>query len=305
MGAALGLSRAAIHKQVQALVNRGVPIHRVPGRGYRLAEGVTLLDGRVIGNRMSARARALATGIEILEEVDSTSAYLAAGAAAHSVDGRICLAETQTAGRGRRGRCWAASPYRDLVMSIGVEYPQWPPQLPTLGLAAALLIIGALESLGVKGLMLKWPNDVIHGQRKLCGILLDVTGEAHGMCRVIVGIGVNVSMSSEPGRTMDRQWIDLETITGQAPDRNTVAAECLNVLLPAFQSFPVEGFAGYWREWRRLDALRGQAITVHGADGGIQHGKADGVDESGRLRVTDESGKTRVFTQGDVSVRPR
>jgi BirA family biotin operon repressor/biotin-[acetyl-CoA-carboxylase] ligase len=304
MGAALGLSRAAVHKHVQALVERGVPIHSVPGRGYRLAEGVTLLDEALIKRRMTSEARALVSALDILDEVDSTSGYLA-GLAGPDQAGRICLTEAQTAGRGRRGRTWTASPYRDLMMSIGIEYPGWPAQLPTLGLVAALMVARALADLGAADLRLKWPNDVVHGDHKLCGILLDVTGEAHGPCRVIVGIGINVSMDPGRGRTIDREWTDLGSILDRVPDRNTLAATCLNHLLPVFRDFPAEGFSPRLTEWQRLDSLLGRGITVHAADGRITHGEARGVDESGRLRVLEETGDIRLLTQGDVSVRVR
>lgn len=303
MGATLGLSRAAVHKHVQALVNRGVPIHRVPGRGYRLAEGVTLLDESSITGQLSSRTRPLVRAIDILDEVDSTSATLAAGAAERGVDGRICLAEIQTAGRGRRGRGWVATPYRDLMMSVGVEYPQWPAQLQTLSLVTALLIVRALRGLGISGLRVKWPNDLVHDGRKLGGILMDVTGEAHGACRVIAGIGINVVMGREQGRAIDGPWTDLEAIAGGALDRNRLAAACLNDLMPGFRAFPEDGFTPYLPEWRCLDALRGRVVAVHGAEGATVSGRAEGVDETGRLLVIDAAGETHLFTQGDVSVQ--
>ncbi len=305
IGAELGLSRAAIHKHIRSLVDKGVPIHRVPGRGYRLAEGVVLLDEYAIERRLTDCARALAARIEVLEEVDSTSAEVARSINRGPLHGRICLAEKQTAGRGRRGRGWVASPYRDLMLSIGVEYAQWPQQLPTLGLVTALSIIRALEGVGIHDLMVKWPNDVVCRDRKLCGVLLDVTGEAHGGCRIIVGIGINVSMDAAHGRCIDRPWVDLETLIGRMPDRNAIAAQCLNVLLPMFESFPASGFSPYLTQWRNLDALRGRTITVHSAGGDTVDGIAEGVDDSGRLLVTDEGGRIRVLNQGEVSIRLR
>lgn len=305
IGALLGLSRAAVHKHVQALVERGVPIHRVPGRGYRLAEGVTLLAEGAIAGRLSEKAGGLIDAIEVLDEIDSTTAYLFRRAAPGSLNGRVCLAERQTAGRGRRGRSWVASPYRDLMMSIGIEYPQWPAELPALGLVTALTVAGALQDLEVRDLKVKWPNDVTHEDRKLCGVLLDVAGEAHGACRIVVGIGINVSMSDEQAAAIDQPWVDLETLARAVPDRNAVAAACLNALMPMFASFPGGGFAAHRSEWRRLDALQDRAVSVHCADGSVQEGEAAGVDGSGRLRVIDSSGETRLLTQGDVKVRAR
>lgn len=305
IGAALGLSRAAIHKHVSALVDRGVPIHRVPGRGYRLSDGVALLDAAVIVAGLSGRARALVAHMDVLQEVDSTSAELQRNAVSGSIDGWVCLAEKQTAGRGRRGRTWVASPYRDLVMSTAVEYRQWPPDLPALGLVTGLCLIKALAQLGVPGLMLKWPNDIVHGLRKLAGILLDVSGEAHGTCRVVVGVGLNVSMDLDLAPNIGQRWVDLETVAGRSLDRNVVAARCLSELMPTLESFPADGFSVYRDQWRRLDALKGCAVRIHSADGTVLEGEAAGVDDSGRLRVVDAGGAARVFTQGEVSVRMR
>lgn len=303
IGARLGLTRAAVHKHVQALVEQGVPIHRVPGRGYRLADGVTLLDKQSIAGRLSAGARAALARIDVLEEVDSTSAELARSTGSGPFHGRVCLAEKQSAGRGRRGRSWVATPYRDITMSIGVEYPQWPAHLPTLGLVTALTLVNSLEGMAVPGLMVKWPNDVVRDQAKVCGVLLDVAGEAHGVCRVIVGIGINVSAGAGQDRNIDQPWADLATLTGRAQDRNVIVAQCLNLLLPAFQRFPAEGFGPYRSRWRRRDALRDRWVAVHGADGTMFQGTAAGVDDSGRLMVHGADGGSRVFTQGDVSVR--
>lgn len=303
LGARLGLTRAAVHKHVQALVAHGVPIHRVPGRGYRLADGVSLLDAGVIIGGLSEEARALLAGIDILPETASTSAVLARPDDARPLHCRVCLAENQTAGRGRRGRSWIAAPYRDLAMSVGIEYPHWPPDLPTLGLVTALAVVEALEGLGIRDLLVKWPNDIMHADEKVCGVLLDVTGEAHGSCRVIVGIGINVATGGAQSRDIDQPWTSLEAITQQPLDRNAITARCLNRLLPAFQRFPDDGFRAYRPLWRRLDALRGRPVSIHTAGGATFQGTAEGVDEAGRLEVTGPDGQVRVFTQGDVSVR--
>jgi len=302
IGAELELTRAAVHKHVQALVAQGVPIHRVPGRGYRLADGVTLLEGGEIAARLADGSRSLLAGIEVLDEVDSTSAVLARRGAGEPFDGWVCLAEKQTAGRGRRGRSWMATPYRDLMMSVGIEYAQWPAELPTLGLVTAMALVDSLQALGAAGLKVKWPNDVVHPDGKLCGVLLDVTGEAHGTCRVTIGIGINVSAAGA-ARDIDQPWTDLEAVSGKRQDRNEIVAQCLERLLPAFRRFPAGGFAPYRAAWRRLDAVRDRWITIRGADGGLFEGRAAGVDDAGRLRATGADGKTRVFTQGDVSVR--
>lgn len=305
IGAQLGLTRAAVHNHVRALVAQGVPIHRVPGRGYRLADGVSLLDATSIASRLSERARALLAGVDVLEEVDSTSAELARGDWGQPLQCRVCLAEKQTAGRGRRGRSWTAAAYRDVMMSIGIAYPRWPEDLPTLGLVAALTIVEALEQLGVSGLAVKWPNDVVHEHDKLCGVLLDVTGEAHGACRVTLGIGINVSSRGGPARCIDQRWTELDAILAQPLDRNTIVAQCLDRLLPALEAFPAAGFAPHRAAWRRRDALREQRIAIHAGEGTTHEGQAAGVDAHGRLRVIDADGRIRVFTQGDVSVRLR
>jgi len=303
MGGIVGLSRAAVHKHIQALAEHGLPVHSVPGRGYRLEAGAGVLNASRIREQLSASTGALLASLEILDEVDSTSAYLARRFDAAPLAGRVCLAERQTRGRGRRGRSWTACPYRDLILSIGVEYPGWPPDLPALGLATALMVIRALESQGARELRVKWPNDIVHGDAKLCGILLDVTGEAHGGCRLIVGIGINLSTDGTRREALEQAWTDVASIAGAAPDRNRVAAACLDELLPGFRSFPTRGFAACRDEWEARDALAGREIRVHFAGGGGVTGRAAGVDDAGRLRVRGADGRCRCFHQGDVSIR--
>jgi len=305
MGAALGLTRAAVHKHIGALVEQGVPIHRVPGRGYRLADGVSLLDAGAIEGRLTARTRRLVGPIEIMETVDSTSAALARHGDAQALQGRVCLAEKQTAGRGRLGRAWVATPYRDLTMSVGAVFARWPPALPALGLASSLMVLDALEAAGVRGLMLKWPNDIVHHGGKVCGVLLDVTGEAQGECRVVIGIGINVSMTGERAAGIDQDWVDLETLSGRPPERNGLAAACLDRLLPMLDSYGRDGFAPCLEPWRARDALAGRDISVTGADGTVARGRAAGIEDGGQLRFVDESGVMRLLSQGDVSVRRR
>ncbi|HSH42203.1 MAG TPA: biotin--[acetyl-CoA-carboxylase] ligase [Arenicellales bacterium] len=303
LGARVGLSRAAVHKHVRALVEQGVPTHSVPGRGYRLADGVSLLDAAAIRQCLSPEAGALDPRIEVLDEVDSTSAELARGNDAASAGMRVCLAEKQTAGRGRRGRTWVAEPYRDLMMSMAVSYRQWPAELPTLGLVTAMQVVDALSALGVPGLGVKWPNDVVHARGKVCGVLLDVTGEAHGACRVIIGIGINVSTGEDRTREIARQWTDLSALAGRTLDRNDIAGRCLDRLLPAYDRFPAAGFSPYRSAWTNHDRLCGRQVSVDCADGSTFQGEAAGVDESGRLVVLGADGARHCFTQGDVSVR--
>ncbi|NIR59287.1 MAG: bifunctional biotin--[acetyl-CoA-carboxylase] ligase/biotin operon repressor BirA [Gammaproteobacteria bacterium] len=302
LGKALGISRAAVWKQMRGLEALGLSVHSVRGRGYRLAEPLELLDPDRLRARLSPQGRQLLACLEVLDEIDSTNRHLMDRAGGGGRSGEAALAERQTAGRGRRGRGWyspfAAHCYLSLLWRFG-EAP-----LPSgLSLTAGVAAARALERLGVAGVRLKWPNDLSWEGRKLGGILIELAGESAGPCAAVAGVGINVRMpaGAEPA-PIDQPWIDLVRIAGRAaPGRNAVAAGVLDELLVSLARFEREGFAPFRSEWERRDALAGRAVEVRSHDR-VEHGRAVGVDEGGAFLVA-RGGETRRYVSGEVTVR--
>jgi BirA family biotin operon repressor/biotin-[acetyl-CoA-carboxylase] ligase len=299
-----GVTRAAIWKQVERLRAEGAAVVAQPGGGYRLAHPVDLLDASAILAGMAPAERARLSVLEVHWQLDSTSSELLRRSPAVGADGQVeaCLAEIQSAGRGRRGRAWHLPLGGGLALSLRRGFDGGMASLAGLSLVAGLAAREALADCGVEGIGLKWPNDLVADGAKLGGILVEAGGEAHGPCHAVVGIGINVRVPGASLAGVDQPWTDLARLAGgSAPSRNRVAARLLAGLVVAFDRFAAEGFAPFAREWAAHDVLHGRAVQVRRGST-VGHGMAEGVDERGALRVRFDDG-LRSVDSGDVSVR--
>jgi len=292
----LGVTRAAVWKQVRAARAAGLEVQAVPGRGYRLAGGLELLDA---GSIRAGLAETLSEmPLFVLPVVDSTSRWLAARG-----DGPCaCLAEMQTAGRGRRGRNWSSPFGSNIYLSLLWRMESGPPALGGLSLAVAVAAARALEALGVSAVGIKWPNDLFFDGRKLAGVLVEVSGESSGPSRVIVGLGLNVRMPPVARAGVDQPLAELDELPGGGGvGRNDLAAALIRELERARVSFDESGFTSFAADYERLDVMRGRRVRV--LEGGRQFdGRAEGVDDNGQLLVRGLEGLKR-FSGGEVSLR--
>ncbi len=351
VGRTLGVTRAAVCKNIKALSDSGLDVHRIPGRGYRLAEPVKPLDKRRILEYLANEGIDSTSGCEILEEVDSTNRYLleyvdrdtslgysspefagsrrrnrpSVGSASPGSGlrrpasdtgapeenprkrrafphGAICLAEVQRQGRGRRGRSWIASPYSNVMLSMGWRFESGAGFVSGLSLAAGVALARALGEFGVADVGLKWPNDVVWRERKLAGVLADIQGEASGPCLIVLGVGVNGRIREADARRIDQPWVDLQTIMGIPVDRDRLAALTVKHLTWMFRLFEQEGLDGFREEWQRRHLYHGRHVRVLREDAEF-HGTVIGIDKSGGLRLRDAGGTERVFHSGEVSLR--
>ncbi|KAA3631423.1 MAG: biotin--[acetyl-CoA-carboxylase] ligase [Proteobacteria bacterium] len=298
MAARLGVSRAAVSQQVARLRDMGIPIHSVRGRGYRLAESLEPLDADVIRSALGERALDRVRGIELCEQVDSTNRYLAdAVAAGQRVD--VCLAEFQSAGRGRRGRAWLAAPYGSVLLSLAHRLPGGPAASAGLSLAAGVAVARAVERVGCHGVSLKWPNDLLLRGAKFGGILVEITGELGGDCTCIVGVGANVTL---PAALEARCAYPVTSISrhAEAPvSRNALVAAMITELVDALAVFDRHGFAPFREEWDLRHAHRDRTVRVAVGDRVVE-GRARGVADDGALRLVEPSGKILRITTGEV-----
>ncbi|HEY5789371.1 MAG TPA: bifunctional biotin--[acetyl-CoA-carboxylase] ligase/biotin operon repressor BirA [Gammaproteobacteria bacterium] len=302
LAASLGVSRAAVWKAVQRLAGLGVEVHAVRGRGYRLAAPLELLDAARIEAAVGPRARALLRGIEVHREIDSTNRHLMQRAYNGAGSGLACLADSQRAGRGRRGRSWYSPLGHNLYLSLLWRYAHGPEVLSGCSLAVGVVLAQLLQELGLQQVRLKWPNDLLCGGRKLGGILLETAGESGGPCSVVVGIGLNLRMPGQ-GVAIDQPWTDLASALGErAPPLNRLAGAVLERLLPLLDAYPASGFAAYQAEWRRFDALAGARVALQLGERTV-HGECRGVDASGALLLLHD-GVERRYHGGEASLRP-
>ncbi|QSA97675.1 bifunctional biotin--[acetyl-CoA-carboxylase] ligase/biotin operon repressor BirA [Methylococcus sp. EFPC2] len=298
----LGLSRAGVWGLIRELGELGLEVHAVHGKGYRLAEPLELLDENFIRGSLSESARRWLAELEIHPRLDSTNTHLANRARRGAPSGAVCLAESQSAGKGRLGRTWLSPFGGGIALSVLWRYDDIA-RLAGLSLAVGVAVMRALGRMGVEGAGLKWPNDILWRDRKLGGILLEASGEAHGGCAVVIGLGLNLHIPAESGQAIDQAWVDLRQIDqGIAAGRNRLVASLLDELLGLLADFGQAGLSAYLDEWRSHHSLHGRPVSVQLGDSLI-HGRVAGVSAEGLLLVDDEDGARREFAAGDVRVR--
>lgn len=295
-----GLSRTAIWKQVASLEKLGLEIKRVRGQGYQIDGGLDLLDEAAIRASLGEAASRHLGQIAIHQTIDSTNAQLrreqtsVAGAS-------VCLAESQTAGRGRRGRSWVSPFASSIYLSVGWRFQGGAEVLEGLSLAIGVLVCDALGDLNVEGLSLKWPNDIYLDRRKLAGILVELSGDFSGPCDVIIGIGINVQLPDAMTEQIEQPWSDLRGINDASFSRSALVGKVLDQVLPALATYEKDGF-GPWRDrWQSLDAFAGKAVVVDNS-GQRLTGEAIGVDARGALLLRTSTG-VQTIHGGEVSLR--
>ncbi len=301
LGLALGISRSAVWKQIKKVEALGVSLESVKGRGYCLPGGLNLLSEEAILSAMSVQARALLHRLDVEEVIASTNEQAMAQAQTASGLSYACTAEQQTGGKGRRGRPWFSPYARNLYFSVTRQFAGGAAALEGLSLAVGVVVSDVLASYGLDEVKLKWPNDILCEQKKLAGILLEMTGDAAGPCQVVVGIGLNVSMSAIDSSSIDQPWVDVEAILKQRIDRNSLLAALLDAVLPLLAAYEQQGLAHYRQRFIERDAYIGKPVYVKLGDR-VVLGDCAGIDGSGALLLDTDTGRV-AFNGGEVSLR--
>ncbi|NWA45074.1 bifunctional biotin--[acetyl-CoA-carboxylase] ligase/biotin operon repressor BirA [Pseudomonas reactans] len=298
LGAALGVSRSAVWKQLQHLeAELNLSIHKVRGKGYQLASPLVFLTAEDI----ALSAPSLAWPVHISDSVDSTNAealrLVDSGCAAPF----LVLAEQQTAGRGRRGRKWVSPFAQNVYYSLVLRIESGLRQLEGLSLVVGLAVMQALRESGVQGATLKWPNDVLVGQKKIAGILLELVGDPADICHVVLGIGINVNM--QRADEVDQQWTSVQLQTGSLVNRNALVAQ-LGLQLQSYLERHRKGsFVALKDEWEQNHAWQGRRVSLIAGVSQVD-GVVLGVDRQGALRLSVD-GVEKTYSGGELSLRLR
>ena len=296
----LGVTRAAVWKQIQSLRALGAPIQAAAGRGYRLAWPLQVLDATAIRAELEASLRRRLGDVKVYWQIQSTNTTLLRQAAEGAPDYSVCLAETQRAGRGRRGRDWCSPLGGNIYFSLLKRFDGGMGTLAGLSLVVGVALLDALHDCGVAGIGLKWPNDVLADDGKLAGILVELGGEFLGPCFAVIGIGINLRLPEDAA--IDQPCVDLTRLcAGTPPLRNHLIARLLARMITALDRFAAAGFSPFQPDYARHDLLAGRGVRVQAADGS-RDGIAVGVDARGALRVRDGS-TVRSYDSAEVSVR--
>jgi BirA family biotin operon repressor/biotin-[acetyl-CoA-carboxylase] ligase len=302
LGQRLGISRAAVWKHIKTLAELGLEVHAVRGLGYRLTQAFEPLCEESVRLQLSRTVRSRLQGLDLFRDIDSTSDYLKRKQP--SVGGNeisVCVAEWQSAGRGRRGRRWV-SPYgASLYLSCAANVTGVTLASGGLSLVVAIAVLEALQICGVKHLGLKWPNDIYYQGRKLAGILLDLCGESSGPYQVIIGIGVNLNIPAGAAQEIDQPWADVSQ-TGISIDRNRLAGLIIERLARTMDLFNEKGLSAFAKDWERFDLVSGRIVELHHEQEPMIRGVARGIDDQGALLI-ERDGETRSYHAGELSIR--
>lgn len=227
--------------------------------------------------------------LDILPIIDSTNRYLLEK---NTNQLHICLAEQQTAGRGRQGKTWVSPFGVNLYCSLLWPFTRRINDLSGLSLMIGVIVANMLENYGIPSTGLKWPNDVFCNNKKIAGVLIEVISEHSHLHKVVIGIGLNVCLSNVIDReslTIEQPWTDVASQVDFHPSRNQLASLLLKDVLNYLPIFEENGFRAFQADWSNKDILLNQSIALKTPQGIIK-GIAKGVNETGCLIVENEEG---------------
>jgi BirA family biotin operon repressor/biotin-[acetyl-CoA-carboxylase] ligase len=294
IGQLLGVSRTSVNNYIKALQEIGLDIYKVTGKGYCSATPLALLNRQVIQELSGV------DNVHVEQILESTNQYLL-DKIPNLSNGQTCIAEYQTAGRGRRGREWVSPFASHLYFSMYWRLEAGIEKASGLSLLVGIAVVNALEKLGITGVGLKWPNDLYYQGKKLAGILIELNAQASDVCHSVIGIGINVRMPEHQGKLIDQPWVDLNSINMQAVDRNLLSGFLIKELHDLLSDYEEKGLAPFLPRWFELDYFLDKSVNLMIADN-VQTGICRGINAQGAL-LLEIDGETKPFIGGEISLR--
>jgi BirA family transcriptional regulator, biotin operon repressor / biotin---[acetyl-CoA-carboxylase] ligase len=295
----LGVSHSTLGRWVDKLRRAGIEIRGQLFTGYRLVRLPDVLLPQLIRPRLHTRL--IGRNLYHFYDIDSTNAFaarlLAHGRKVH--EGTVIVAESQTAGRGRLGRSWHSEREAGIYFSM-VLFPKAPPSLaPLFTLATAVAIHNATERYSGLDIDIKWPNDLLIGRRKFCGILSEIQAEVDLVKTMIIGVGVNANHERFPDEIADRAT-SLRIASGRIQSRIEILLEFFEEFENIYLDFERKGPAGIIDQWTRFSSFaNGRKIEIHDGVRKIV-GVTRGLNPLGALRVEQKRGHIEEVYSGDV-----
>jgi BirA family biotin operon repressor/biotin-[acetyl-CoA-carboxylase] ligase len=245
------------------------------------------------------RECALGTPLHVLPSVTSTNDEARRAAQNGAPHGSTWVAETQTAGRGRRGREWVSRPGEGLLLSVLLRVRCAPSRLPHIALLAGLAVMeGILLAVPGVDVRIKWPNDVVVDMRKLAGVLVEAVTVGSHVDAVVVGIGLNVHTRSFPPHLANKATSLALVSGGGVPDRARLLVDVLSALGRDLHVVETKGFDSLHHRLDQADALRGRRVRSESEAEGV----ACGIDREGRLLVRTDGGLLLRWGAGEVEL---
>lgn len=293
LGHDLGISRAAIAKHIKGLSEWGVDIYRIQGRGYQLAHPMQLLDETRLTDSSEPK-------LELIPVIDSTNQYLLERVN-ESEKGRVCVAEYQASGRGRRGRQWVSPFGSNLYLSMYWRLDAGMAAAMGLSLVIGIAAVEALEEMGIQGVKLKWPNDLYYQDKKLAGILVEMSGQAGGAANLVIGMGLNIGMPDKQP-DIDQPWTTLNQVCADLRlDRTQLALTLIEHWKTILLDYEMMGLAGFVDRWNRLDNFIGRSVKLIMGAREVK-GIVQGIDQQGGVVLETDNG-LETYIGGEISLR--
>ncbi|CAA2929309.1 bifunctional biotin--[acetyl-CoA-carboxylase] ligase/biotin operon repressor BirA [Arsenophonus endosymbiont of Bemisia tabaci] len=293
LGELLGMTRAGINKHIHTLSKWGIEVNTITSKGYQLTRKMDLLDyeriyGLVRRGNIIVKPFINSTNQYLLERIDQLSS------------GDACVAEYQTAGRGRRGRYWASPFGCNLYLSLYWHLDKGPAAMG-LSLVAGIVIAETLNKLSGSNIKVKWPNDLYLNEKKLAGILIEMVGKTSDAAHVVIGIGLNIAMSRNYETNINQGWINLEQADIQI-ERNVIAGQIIIALRHELVQFEKYGLVPFIKRWLALDNFLYKKVRLHIGDH-LAIGIVKGINEHGAI-LLEQNAEIVSYIGGEISLRP-
>jgi len=302
ISAELGISRTAVWKHIMKLKDEGHIIQSINRLGYQLIDSGDVYDRSSVLSRLNTKI--LGRNLYFHETIDSTNNELKKMAAGGACEGTVVVALCQTEGRGRRGRQWQSDAGAGIYMSVLLRPELSPVAVQSITLLASSAVCRVLEKYVPEGLGIKWPNDILINNKKVCGILTEMTSEPDKVQAIILGIGLNVWNREEDFRDgLADTATSLCLNTEKEISRSLLVAEILQELEELYLNFIEKGSSAKFMDiWRCFSITIGRDIIVFQGENKWQARALDVLDD-GRLLVETPDGKRQTILSGEISIR--
>lgn len=295
-----GVSRTAIWKTINQLKEDGYEIDAVTNKGYKLKSYPDILNKYEIASRMQTKW----AGREVvfLEETGSTNVEARILAEKDFPHGTLVVADSQTGGKGRRGRSWHTPKSTSIAMSLILKPELEAEKASMLTLVQAMAVTKAVEEICGLEAQIKWPNDILMNEKKICGILTEMNLEMTEISSIIIGTGINVNQENFP-----EEISDIATSLKIEKKRTQSRADLIERICELFEEYfeifmETKDLSGFLEEYNAHLVSMGRVVKVLDPKGEFT-GEALGINELGELLVKKESGEVVNVYAGEVSVR--
>ncbi|PKM95140.1 MAG: biotin--[acetyl-CoA-carboxylase] ligase [Firmicutes bacterium HGW-Firmicutes-1] len=300
MSHSLGVSRTAVWKHIKKLREEGYSIESITNKGYRLTMQPDQLDAyeleQLLGNQNMVER------VFVFKTIDSTNKEAKRRAMEERIHTALLLSEEQTIGIGRRGRQWVSNKGEGIYMSLLLRPSIKPINASMLTLVAGLAVKIAIKEITGLDSKIKWPNDLVIGNKKICGILTEMSSEIDFVNYVVIGIGINVNNQQfEEGIQEVATSLSLEG--GESYPRKGLIVQIIKEFEKLYEQFLREESLGFMADRYNMECVNiGKKVKVE-VNGKDFIGKAIRVNYDGALLICGEDGKEVTVNSGEVSVR--